>query len=125
MKNHSTILVVDDEITMCLVLKRVLKKAGYGVGVAVDGTEALNYIRDKKPDAVLLDLMMPGMNGREICQRIRIISPSTRIIYFTAKVELDLQKLKELRREADTLISKPATSKAILSGVSSVLNRAS
>jgi two-component system alkaline phosphatase synthesis response regulator PhoP len=125
MKNHSTILVVDDEITMCLVLKRVLKKAGYGVGVAVDGTEALNYIREKKPDAVLLDLMMPGMNGREICQRIRIISPSTRIIYFTAKVELDLQKLKELRREADTLISKPATSKAILSGVSSVLNRAS
>jgi two-component system alkaline phosphatase synthesis response regulator PhoP len=125
MKNHSTILVVDDEITMCLVLKRVLKKAGYGVGVAVDGTEALNYIREKKPDAVLLDLMMPGMNGREICQRIRIISPSTRIIYFTAKVELDLQKLKELRREADTLISKPATSKAILSWVSSVLNRAS
>jgi len=123
MEDYSTVLVVDDEMPMCIVLKRILESAGYRVWTADNGTEALEIAGDIKPDVVLLDLMMPGMSGREICQRVRVTSPSSRVIYFTAKVESDLQKLKELRREADRLIAKPASSKTILTGVSSVLNK--
>jgi two-component system, OmpR family, alkaline phosphatase synthesis response regulator PhoP len=118
-----SVLVVDDEQNMCLVLRRILEKAGYGVKVASDGKKAISIIKDNKLDVILLDLMMPGMNGREVCQIVRKLSPETKIIYFTAKVESDIQKLKELRSEADTFIAKPATSKRILSSISSVLGQ--
>ncbi len=64
---------------------------------------------------------MPGMDGREVCRRVRDIPSTTRIIYFTGKVEFDAPQLKGLSREADALITKPATSRRILSTVSSVL----
>ena len=124
MKNEHSILVVDDEIHMCEVLKRILEKAGYYVFTASDGKKALNITRERKPDVVLLDLMMPGMNGREICQVVREMSPDTKIIYLTAKVESDLGKLKEIRNEADTFIAKPATSKKILSSIENLLHKA-
>lgn len=122
MKNEYSILVVDDEIHMCDVLKRILEKAGYCVEVAPDGEKALILTREKKPDVILLDLMMPGMNGREVCQAVRQLSPDTKVIYLTAKVESDINKLKEIRHEADTFIAKPATSKKILTSIESVLH---
>lgn len=115
------VLVVDDEIHMCHVLRRILEKEGYKVITAPDGEKALRLTKEKKPDVILLDLMMPGINGREVCQRVREFSTKTQIIYFTAKVEPDPLKLRELRSEADAFIAKPATSKQILSKVSSVL----
>ncbi|UCC17881.1 MAG: response regulator [Dehalococcoidales bacterium] len=123
MKNEHSILVVDDEIHMCEVLKRLLKKAGYYVFTASDGKKALNITRERKPDVILLDLMMPGMNGREVCQIVRKMSPDTKVIYLTAKVESDLVKLKEIRNEADTFIAKPATSNKILSSIENVLHK--
>ena len=122
MTSQNTILVVDDEQNMCMILRRILEKAGYGVQVASDGKKAIDIVEKSKPDVILLDLMMPGMNGREVCQVVREISPETKIIYFSAKVESDVEKLKELRSEADTFIAKPATSKKILSSVSAVLS---
>lgn len=104
-------------------MKRILENAGYLVWTANNGTEALKIAGNVKPDVVVIDLMMPGMSGREVCQKVRVTSPSSRVIYFTAKVESDIQKLKELQREADTLIAKPASSKTILTSVSSVLNK--
>lgn len=123
MNKDRTILVVDDEMNMCLVLRRILEKAGYKVIIAVDGLKALDIVRESRPDVILLDLMMPGMNGREVCRIARDLSPETRIIYFTARIESDLKKLKELRSEADTFISKPASSRTILAGVNSVLSK--
>ena len=116
------ILVVDDELQMCNVLRRILEKEGYRVITTPDGKSALQLIKEKKPDVILLDLMMPGIDGREVCRRVREISTTTQIIYFTAKTEpINPLKLKELRDEADSFITKPATSKQILSRVSRVL----
>ena len=116
------VLVVDDEFHMCNILRRILEKEGYRVITALDGETALKVTREKNPDVILLDLVMPGIDGREVCRRVREFSPATQIIYFTAKVEpVDPLQLKELRREADAFIAKPATSKQILSSVNGVL----
>ena len=71
------ILVVDDELHMCNVLRRILEKEGYRVITAPDGKSALQLIKEKKPDVILLDLMMPGIDGREVCHRVREISTTT------------------------------------------------
>ncbi len=116
------VLVVDDELHMCNVLRRILEKERYKVITALDGETALRLVKRKKPDVILLDLMMPGMDGREVCRRVREFSTATQIIYFTAKMEpIDLLKSRELRHEADAFVAKPATSKQILSAISSVL----
>ena len=119
--NSSLILIVDDEPHMRNVLRRILKKEGYKAITAPDGESALRLTKEKNPDAILLDIMMPGLDGQEVCQRIRETSPATRIIYFTAKVEPDTFKLKELQRDADAFITKPAASKQLLSAISNVL----
>jgi len=105
-----------------MILRRILEKDGFLVDIASDGEKAIKIVEKSLPDVVILDLMMPGMNGREVCREIRKISPATKVIYFSAKVESDLQKLKELKSEADTFITKPATSKKILSCVNAMLN---
>ncbi len=118
------VLIVDDELHMCTILRRILKKEGYRVITAPDGETAFQFIREEEPDVILFDLLMPGIDGREVCRRVREFFPKTQIIYFTAKVESDPLALKELRSEADAFITKPATSKQILSRVSSVLEGA-
>ena len=122
--SNTLVMVVDDELQMCNVLRRVLEKEGYEVITAQDGETALRFIPEKKPNVILLDMMMPGIDGREVCRRIRELSTKTKIIYVTAKVEQDPTKLKELRSEADAIIAKPATRKQILSTVSRVLESA-
>ncbi len=118
------VLIVDDELQMCKVLSRILKKEGYRVITVLDGKAALHLAKEKEPDVILLDLMMPGIDGMPVCRRVREFSPKTQVIYFTAKVESDSLALKKLRSEADAFIAKPATSKLILSRVSSVLEGA-
>ncbi len=122
MENYR-VLVVDDELHICNVLRRILKKEGYEVITAPDGETALQFTKEEKIDVILLDLMMPGIDGREVCRRVRQFSKTTQIIYFTAKV-MPTDPLKELRCEADAFITKPATSKKILSKVSGVLQGA-
>lgn len=116
-KSDYLILIVDDEVHMCDILSRILKKDGYRVRTAPDGKTALRLVEKLNPDLILLDLMMPGIDGREVCSVVRQLSANTQIVYFTAKVESDPVKLKELRNEADAFITKPATSKQILSSV--------
>ena len=118
------VLIVDDELHMCNVLRRILEKEGYGVTTVLDGETALHLTKEKEPDVILLDLMMPGIDGREVCRRVREFHIKTQVIYFTAKVESDPLALKELRSEADAFITNPATSKQILSRLSSVLEGA-
>lgn len=121
-KSDRLIMVVDDEPTMCHILERILFEEGYRVVVAMDGEKALKLFEEHNPDVVLLDLMLPGMNGREICRRIKEISATTRIIYLTAKAApTDAAELKEFKTEADGYISKPATSRQILSAIQKVL----
>ncbi len=118
------VLVVDDELHLCNGLRRVLEKEGYEVSTAQDGQTALGLVDRRTPDVILLDLMMPGLDGREVCRRVREIAPATQVIYFTAKAEpVDATVLRQIRAEADAFITKPATSRQILAKVSRVLRQ--
>ena len=115
------IMIVDDEPRMCDVLRRILERSGYETITASDGETAIKLIKKNRPDVMLLDLMMPGMNGREVCRRAREISPVTRIIYFTGKSQIDAAEKRELRREVDAFLTKPASTTQILSRINSAL----
>ena len=119
------ILVVDDEPQLCTALQRILNMEGYEVRTASDGETALGLVKEKQPDVVLLDVIMPGMDGREVCRRVRECTTGTRVIYFTAKSgAFHPEEMRELRHEADAFLAKPATSRQILSQVSNVLQKA-
>lgn len=123
MKNQ-LVLVVDDELHLCTVLSRILKIEGYKVITALNGEKALRLVKEKSPDIILLDIGMPGMNGREVCRRARELSPTAKIIYFTGRADsVEPAKLRELHGEVDAFVAKPATGKQILSAISGVLKR--
>ena len=122
MAEHSDlIMVIDDEVKLSRAISRILTNAGYQVLLAHDGESALKTMAGKNPVVVLLDLMMPGMNGREVCRKIRECSPITKVIYFTARAEAyKPPELTELRAEADAIINKPAQSAKILAEIKRV-----
>lgn len=121
-KNDKLIMVVDDEPTMCRILERILSTEGYRVIAAREGKTALELFQKHSPDVVILDLMLPGMNGREICHKIKEASAATKIIYLTAKAApTDALESRELKSEADAFIAKPASQKQITSGIRKVL----
>ena len=121
-KDEWVVMVVDDEPAMVRILERLLTGDGYRVLVAKNGEKALELFEKHGPDLVLLDLMMPGINGREVCRKIKQISPEVRVIYMSAKaLPTDTAELKEFQGEADAFISKPATGKQILSKISALL----
>ncbi len=116
------VLVVDDESHICDILRRILQAEGYRVITAKEGTTALELIENEKPDVVLLDIIMPGIDGREVCRKARELSKATQIIYHTAQVEpINSSTLTDLKKEANAFLAKPATGKQILSTVNSVL----
>jgi CheY-like chemotaxis protein len=120
-KEGKLILVVDDEPNMCNILQRLLESEGYRVIIALDGEAALEIIPRTQPDLILLDIMMPGMDGREVCKRARQICDS-RIIYFTARADLAKpEKVRELSSEANAFLTKPASTRRILSVVEATL----
>jgi CheY-like chemotaxis protein len=118
------ILVVDDEPNMCSALQRILETEGYRVATALDGKTALDLIPELKPDLILLDMMMPGVDGREVGLRARQIL-DTRIVYFTARADLaQPEAAGKLYGEADAFLPKPASTKRILSVIEATLNAA-
>jgi len=123
--DDTEILIVDDEPHLCSALHRILTREGYCVRTAPDGETALELCQQKAPDVLLLDVMMPGMDGREVCRRVRESATATYIIYFTARTDsTGLPRLRQLRHEADALIAKPCTTRMILAKVRNVLEGA-
>ena len=122
-KSNALVMVVDDEPSMRNILQRILKEAGYKVITASNGNTALKLAEEHKPNVILLDLMMPGIDGREVCRRVREFSAASRIIYFTAKAATtNPSELEECRNnKVDASIVKPATSRLILSTASKSL----
>ncbi|HVJ47721.1 response regulator transcription factor [Desulfitobacterium sp.] len=116
------ILLVDDEKNILKVLKAYLQQEGYSVTTATNGLVALTIFKENKFDLVILDLMLPGLSGEEICQEIRRISP-TPIIMLTAKDEED-QKIQGLTLGADDYITKPFSPREVVARVRTVLRRA-
>jgi len=112
------LLVVDDEKDIVEILKSRLIKEGYEVVVAFDGQEALAKVRDENPDIILLDLMLPKLNGFEVLKEIRekYKDKWRPIIIISAQAELDSIK-KCYGLEADHYLSKPATMENVLRGI--------
>ncbi len=123
-KGSSQVLVVDDEPHLRNILRDILTAAGYNVVTAADGESALQKVSKKAPDVVLLDLVLPGIDGREVCRQLRNLDEKIKIIYFTGKAEsFNRPGVRELLKEADGIVTKPATKRQILTKLNSVLQQ--
>jgi two-component system alkaline phosphatase synthesis response regulator PhoP len=116
-----TVLVVDDDIKTVELVKLYLNRDGYKVLVAYDGAEALRLARDGHPDLIVLDLMLPGVDGLEVCRSLRSES-DVPIIMLTARTT-DEDKLIGLGSGADDYVSKPFSPKELAARVRAVLRR--
>lgn len=116
-----TILVADDNRQITSILEEYIKKEGYTPAVAFDGQEALNLFHKIKPDIVLLDVMMPKIDGFEVCREIRKNS-DTPVIMITARGE-DFEKIMGLDIGADDYIIKPFSPGEVMARVRAVLRR--
>jgi len=100
------ILVVDDEINVIRLLQKFLASKNYDVCTAADGSTAINKVRELKPQIVLLDILMPGMNGMDTLREIKKLEPDTVVIMVTAVSDDELAK-SSLRLGAFDYITKP------------------
>jgi two-component system alkaline phosphatase synthesis response regulator PhoP len=126
MRNNDSIkvLLVDDEKDILEIMSYNLKKEGYEVQTARDGQIAINKAADFQPQLVVLDIMMPGMDGISTCQELRKIEGLDKsiIIFLTARSE-DFTQIAALEAGGDDFITKPVTPKVFLSKVKSYLRR--
>lgn len=116
------VLVVDDEKTIVKGLKFGLEKEGYEVVPAYDGEEALRLFAAEKPDLIILDLMLPGVDGFEVCRRLRK-SSDVPIVMLTARGE-DIDKILGLELGADDYVTKPFNPRELVARVKAILRRA-
>src|SRR5699024_9101311 len=117
----SKILVVDDEQPIADILKFNLEKEGYEVIVANDGDTAIDYAEQEKPDLVLLDLMLPGKDGNEVCREIRK-TQAMPIIMLTAK-DSEIDKVLGLELGADDYVTKPFSNRELIARVKANIRR--
>ena len=117
----NSILIVDDDEKLCALLRSYFEQEQFIVYVAHDGTEALNLLRSQKPQIMLLDLMMPGMDGFEVCRRTRQFSDIP-IIFLSAKDD-ETDRLVGLNIGGDDYVTKPFHVKEIIARVYSLLRR--
>lgn len=122
--SKKTVLVVEDEEDILALLHFNLIKAGYQVVCATCGEEGLHSVTEHKPDLILLDLMLPGIDGLEICRRLRghESTKETPIIMLTAKGE-ESDVVKGLELGADDYVTKPFSIKVLLARVKTVIRR--
>lgn len=122
----ASILVVDDEPNIVLSLEFIMQNEGYDVTIAKDGEEALQAIKEKVPDLVLLDIMMPAMSGYEVCQRIRANPEwkNIRIVMLTAKGR-EVDQEKGMAMGADDYITKPFATRDLMARVKMILGEES
>lgn len=115
------VLVVDDEAQIVRVLRGYLEKAGFSVLTASNGPEALRVARQERPDLIILDLMLPGMDGLDVCRTLRKES-DVPIIMLTARVE-EADRLIGLELGADDYVTKPFSPREVVARVRAVLRR--
>ncbi len=116
-----SVLIVEDDVNIAQLLQMYLEKEGYAVTLAADGGEGLTKFRSIKPDLVLLDVMMPVMDGWSVCKTIRAES-DVPVIMLTAKSETD-DKINGLKSGADDYITKPFEMREVLARIEAVLRR--
>jgi two-component system response regulator RegX3 len=117
----SRVLVVEDEKNLREPLVFLLEKEGYSVSTAADGNQAVELFRSQGADLVLLDLMLPGISGNEVCRQIRAES-NVPIIMLTAK-DAEIDKVVGLELGADDYVTKPYSTRELLARMKAVLRR--
>ena len=115
-------LVVDDDATVSDVVRRYLEQAGCAVRLAGDGAAGLAAVDAQRPDLVVLDLMMPGIDGLEVCRRLRRKQPDLPVIMLTALGE-EVDRVLGLEVGADDYVTKPFSPRELVLRVRSVLRR--
>lgn len=118
------ILIIDDDEDICEILKYNLNKEGYETREAKDGEEGLKMCFETKPDLILLDIMMPGMDGIEVCETIRKTPgfESVLICFLTARGE-DYSQIAGLDAGADDFVAKPVKPKVLISRINAMMRR--
>jgi len=116
------ILIAEDETDMAMGLKDNLQFEGYEVLVAADGEAALNAAKTQNPDLLLLDIMMPKMDGLEVCRRVREAGFTIPILMLTAKSQ-EIDIVKGLEMGADDYVTKPFSVRELLARIKAALRR--
>ena len=119
--SENKILIVDDDVNICELLRLYLQKNGYLTILAHDGESAIKAFNDSKPDLILLDIMLPRLDGWQVCREIRKFS-EVPIIMLTAKGET-FDKVLGLELGADDYVTKPFDTKEIVARIKAVLRR--
>ncbi|SDI49433.1 DNA-binding response regulator, OmpR family, contains REC and winged-helix (wHTH) domain [Actinokineospora alba] len=122
MEPTGRVLVVDDDLTVSDVVRRYLERDGHQVSLADNGEDALRWIAENDPDLVVLDLMLPGIDGLEVCRRLREHS-AVPVVMLTALGEEE-NRIAGLQLGADDYVTKPFSPKELALRVTSVLRRA-
>lgn len=117
------VLVIDDDSTVAGVVAAYLERAGLEVDVVGDGPAGVAVARERRPDVVLLDLMLPGPDGLEVCRQLRLVHPGLPVIMVTARGE-EPDRVLGLQIGADDYVTKPFSPRELVLRVQSVLRRA-
>jgi DNA-binding response OmpR family regulator len=117
------IIIIEDEARILMALEDNLKIEGYQVASALDGEEGLSMVLENKYDLIILDIMLPKINGFDVCRQIRQKGISTPILMLTAKSQ-EVDKVLGLELGADDYVTKPFSSRELLARVKALLRRA-
>lgn len=123
--SKGTVLVIDDEKDLIELVRYNLEREGFDVLAATDGKAGLNLATQQQPDVVVLDVMMPGMDGLEVCRQLRADSRTQRlpVIMLTAKVA-ETDRIVGLEMGADDYVTKPFSPRELVARVKAILRRA-
>ncbi|MCL4535723.1 MAG: response regulator transcription factor, partial [Bacteroidetes bacterium] len=116
------ILVIDDDPAVTSVLRRGLSYEGFAVDTAGSGADGLEIARERTPDLVILDIMMPGMDGLEVLSRLRAADEGLPVLFLTAK-DAPADQIQGLQRGADDYVVKPFVFGILLARVQALLRR--
>lgn len=116
------IVIVEDEPSLVFTLEDTLENEGYSVFVAETGDTAIDIVKDEKPDLMILDLMLPGMSGFDVCKKVRSMNYTFPIIILTAR-DQEIDKVTGLNIGADDYMTKPFGVKELLARIQARLRR--
>lgn len=115
-RRRPLVLIVEDEPPIADVLRLYLERSGFQVAFAVDGPSGLETVRQRRPDAVILDVGLPGMDGTEICRRMRAAGDWTPVLFCTARDD-EIDRVLGLEMGADDYITKPFSPREVVARV--------
>ncbi len=116
------LLVVDDEENLRSMLRAALRHHGFEVALAADGREALDVLDEVRPDLVVLDVMMPDLDGFEVCRRMRADNDATPVLFLTARDGTE-DKVRGLKLGADDYVEKPFSLEELVARIEAILRR--